>query len=877
MSFLTRYGSILLGLLMLPNIKPSGAVATKKPRADTPVRERISLNADWRFQRFVENPDGLSYDALKPWILPVANDFLSGSKYERPSEPGPGSNVTYVQPTFDDGAWEAVNLPHDWAAGGDFDFSPEVEGGTGRLPINGIGWYRRSLHLDASTVETGKSMFLDVDGAMAYATVWLNGRLVGGWPYGYNSFRLDLTPYAQAGDNLLALRVDNAPDSSRWYPGAGIYRNTWLVMVNPVHVGQYGTYLTTPEISSEQAAIDLRVEVQNKVNTSQTVQIATEIFELDSSSRKASGDAVARIPAATVSISGGSKQSVNGSTTVANPKLWGPLPKQKPNEYIAITTVSSNGTAIDVYETLFGIRSITYDPNQGILINGLHVPVYGTCNHHDLGSLGAAFNYRAAERQIEMLQEMGNTALRTSHNPPAPEFLDIADRLGLMVMDEIFDTWNYAKVENDFHLIFPEWHEPDLRSFIRRDRNHPSIISWSIGNELPEQSNSTGTATAKTLQDIVHEEDPTKHVTVGMNNAGPNTGLAAEIDIIGLNYQGEGKGNANSGSFASFHSKFPNKMIWSTESASTVSSRGIYLFPVTPNKSAIVGGKPGEGGDPINNHVSAYELYAPEWAASPDKVFEQQDRNPYVAGEFVWTGFDYIGEPTPYDNSSRSSYFGIIDLAGFKKDRFYLYQARWRPDYPQAHILPHWTWPDREGQVTPVHVFTSGDEAELFINGKSAGRQKRGQYDYRLRWDNVTYTPGEISVKAWKNGEEWATASHRTVGAATSLNVTADRTSIDGDGKDLSFITVAVVDENGDVVPDANNEITFSVSSGPGEIVTTDNGDPRDGTPFPSPTRKAFSGLALAVVRAKLGSSGEIVIEATSNGLTASELVLTAA
>lgn len=676
MSTLLRYGRLMLGLLMVSDIHSSEAATSAKPRAVAGGRERVSLNAEWRFQRFVENPDGLSYNILRPWILPAANDFLNGKKYERPSEVAPGGNVTYVQSAFDDTAWEAVDLPHDWAATGDFDFSSEVEGGTGRLPINGIGWYRRSLSFKEETIESGKSIFLDVDGAMAYATAWLNGQLVGGWPYPYNSFRLDLTPYAKSGDNILAIRVDNAPESARWYPGAGIYRNTWLVTVDPVHVGYHGSYITTPAVSAEQATVDLKVEVENKGNASQTVQIVTDIFELDAASRKASGDAVAKIPAATVSLSAGSRQSVNGSTTVSNPKLWGPAPKQTPNEYIAVTTVSSNGTTIDTYETPFGIRTITYDPNQGVLINGEHIPVYGTCNHHDLGSLGAAFNYRAAERQIEMLQEMGNNALRTSHNPPAPEWLDIADRLGLMVMDEIFDTWNYAKVENDFHLIFPEWHEPDLRSFIRRDRNHPSIIAWSIGNELAEQSNSTGTATAKTLQDIVHEEDSTRHVTVGMNNAGPNTGLAAEIDIIGLNYQGEGKGNANSGTFASFHSKFPNKMIWSTESASTVSSRGVYLFPVTHNKSAIVGGGLGQGGDPINNHVSAYELYAPSWAASPDKVFEQQDRNPYVAGEFVWTGWDYIGEPTPYDNSSRSSYFGIIGTSPFS-------------DLPRATYLPN--------------------------------------------------------------------------------------------------------------------------------------------------------------------------------------------
>jgi len=362
-----------------------------------------------------------------------------------------------------------------------------------------------------------------------------------------------------------------------------------------------------------------------------------------------------------------------------------------------------------------------------------------------------------------------------------------------------------------------------------------------------------------------------------MNNANATTGIAAVIDIIGLNYQGEGKGDSWVSTFPSFKQEFPEKMIWSTESASALSTRGKYLFPITANKSAIVGGGPGEGGDPENNIVSSYDLYAPEWAASPDKVFEQQDRHPYVAGEFVWTGFDYIGEPTPYDNSSRSSYFGIIDLAGFKKDRFYLYQARWRPDFPMAHILPHWTWPeDRIGEVTPVHVHTSGDEAELFVNGISAGRQSRGKYDYRLRWDGVKYRPGNISVVAYKDGEEWATASQFTAGSAASLNVTADRTTITGDGYDLSFITVSVHDENGILVPMADDEISFEVSSGPGVVVATDNGDPTDMSPFPETKRKAFGGMALAIVRSEAGASGEIVVEAKAEGLSGGKVVLTA-
>lgn len=870
------YDFILLGLLLSANLDPAAAHAMTKLRDNASGRERTSLNADWRFSRFTSNPDSLSYDILKPWILPSANEFLNEPKYERPSEPAPGANVTYVQSDFNDSEWEQLNLPHDWAITGTFD-APGVGGSLGRLPINGVGWYRRTVPFDENTINTGKSIFLDVDGAMAYAAVWLNGELVGGWPYGYNSFRLDLTPHARAGDNVLAIRLDNALDSSRWYPGAGIYRNVWLVTANPVHVGHFGTYITTPAVSAQESTIDIVVEIENKGNGTQQVEVTTKVYELDPVAREAVGEAVATFPVATASVAGRAKQTVNSSVKLTNPKLWGPPPIQKPNEYVAVSILSINETEVDTYETPFGIRSLVFDANRGVLINGEVIPIYGTCNHHDLGSLGTAFNTRAAERQIQMLQEMGSNALRTSHNPPAPEFLDLADRLGLVVMDEIFDTWNYAKTENDFHRIFPDWHEPDLRNFIRRDRNHPSIISWSIGNELPEQSNSTGGATAKMLQDIAHEEDPTRLVTVGMNNARPGTQLANEIDIIGLNYQGEGKGDSWTGTFPNFHSAYPEKMIWSTESASTVSSRGIYIFPVTNKKSAIVGGGLGEGGDPINNHVSAYELYAPSWAASPDKVFEQQDRHPYVAGEFVWTGWDYIGEPTPYDNSSRSSYFGIIDLAGFKKDRFYLYQARWRPDLPMAHILPHWSWPeDRIGQVTPVHVFTSGDEAELFVNNKTVGRQKRGQYDYRLRWDNVTYTPGSIRVVSYKDGKEWATASHDTVSAPASLNLTVDRTSISGDGYDLAFVTVAVVDVQGRVVPNADDAITFSIADGSqGVIVSTDNGDPRDEVPFPTTTRKAFSGLALAIVRAEKGSHGEIVVEAAAEGLQGGRVVIT--
>jgi beta-galactosidase len=867
---------LLFGFLASFIFQAASALATVEPRTQASGRERTSLNSGWRFSRFTSNPDSLTYDTLKPWILPAANNFITGAPYKRPSGAAPGSNLNFTKADFNDKSWEQLNVPHDWAIKGPFD-APGVGGGLGRLPINGVGWYRRTLSIDSDTIKSGKSIFLDVDGAMAYAAIWLNGNLVGGWPFGYNSFRLDLTSFAKAGDNQLALRVDNALDSSRWYPGAGIYRNVWLVTANPIHVAQYGTFMTTPKVSAQQATLNLAVDVENLGNASQQVEVVTAIYELDAASRKASGKLIATFPSIKVNVGSKSKNTVNGTVAVQSPKLWGPPPAQTPNEYVAITTLSINGVAVDAYETIFGIRSITYDANTGVHVNGQAVRIQGTCNHHDLGSLGAAFNNRAAERQIQMLQEMGNNALRTSHNPPAPEFLDIADRLGVMVMDEIFDAWKNGKTNNDFHRIFADWHEPDLRSFIRRDRNHPSIIAWSVGNEIPEQSTADGGATGKMLRDIAHQEDATRLVTAAMNGAGPGTALADALDIEGLNYQGEGNGGSWSSSYPAFHSKYPNKMIWSTESASTVSSRGVYLFPVTTEKTAVVGNNAGQGGDGTAHQVSAYELYSPSWAASPDKVFEQQDRHPYAAGEFVWTGWDYIGEPTPYD-SSRSSYFGIIDLAGFKKDRFYLYQARWRPDLPMVHVLPHWTWSkDRVGQVTPVHVFTSGDEVELFVNNVSAGRKKRGQYEYRVRWSNVTYSPGSIRAVAYKDGKEWASDTRKTAGAAASLNVTADRTTISGDGQDLSFITVAVVDSAGVIVPQATNQITFSIASGPGKIVSTDNGDPTDKVPFPSLSRKAFSGLALAIVRSDPGAKGDIVIEAKSDSLTGGRVVITAA
>ena len=580
--------------------------------------------------------------------------------------------------------------------------------------------------------------------------------------------------------------------------------------------------------------------------------------------------AVAEIAPADMTVDGTSSSVTRGSVTLSNPRLCGPPPGQRPNRYVAVTTVSRDGRPFDIYETRFGIRDLRFDPNEGVFVNGERIYIKGVNQHHDLGALGAAFSTRAAERQFEILREMGANAIRTAHNPPAPELLELTDRMGFLVVDEAFDVWVRRKTPLDFHLIFQDWHEQDLRALIRRDRNHPSVIMWSTGNEVGEQyTGEEGAALASRLHAIVKDEDPTRPTTAAINYAKPHMPFPGASDVISLNYQGEGirdapayahlEGIRTPPLYPAFRERFPGKLILSSENAAALSSRGEYLFPVVDGLSAPV--SDGAGGDPVRQHVSAYELYTAPFGSSADKVFASLDRHPYVGGGFVWSGWDYLGEPTPY-YGARSSYFGVIDLAGFRKDRFYLYQSQWRPDLPMAHILPHWTWPERQGQVTPVHVFTSGDEAELFLNGRSLGRKRKGPYEYRLRWDDVVYEPGTLEVIAYREGRRWATGVVRTAGAPAALAAEADRATINADGRDLSFITVRVVDRTGVPAPRAKNRIRFRIH-GPGEIVATDNGDPTSFVPFPSHEREAFNGLALVIVRATGGAQGRIVVTAS--------------
>ena len=894
---LRRY-PLVLAALVLGFAAPASVGSPDSPR------ERLSLNDGWRFQQ--DDPPGntipLLYDVrpelkdpkenqvadarpeeaeklsaagrsvLKPWILPTGNAFIKdpARRHTRP-EGDPGADVPYVQASFDDSTWRRVDLPHDWAIEGPFLETGDF-GGMGRLPSWGIGWYRKKL--DIPTSDAGKRIILEIDGAMSYAAVWLNGRLVGGWPYGYTSWQVDLTPYVNfGGTNQLAIRLDNPPASSRWYPGGGIYRNVWLTKTRPVHVGQWGTFVTARDVAPAAATLDLAVTVANATAADTTVRVATEVFALDATGEK-TGAAVASFAPAVQSIAAGASSAVNGTTTLANPRLWGPPPTQQPHRYVAVTTVTQDDKVVDVYETRFGIRSLRFDANQGLLVNGERIQIRGVNQHHDLGALGVAFNVRAAQRQLEMLRELGCNAIRMSHNPPAPELLELTDAMGFLVYNESFDCWERKKTPLDFHLIFPDWHEQDLRALVRRDRNHPSVILWSVGNEVGEQyTDAAGAAIARRLGDIVHEEDPTRPTSAAMNYAKPHMPLPAELDVISLNYQGEGirqdpmfEGTERIRTppqYDAFRARFPDKVVLSSETASAFSTRGTYLFPVTAKDSDIV--RDGRGGDDRNHTVTAYELHAVDFGSSAEKVFGQIARHPFVAGEFVWTGWDHLGEPTPY-YTSRSSYCGIIDMAGFRKDRFYLYQSHWRPELPMAHILPHWNWPERVGQVTPVHVFTSGDEAELFLNGRSLGRKRKGQYEYRLRWDDVVYEPGTLVVVAYKDGRRWAADTVKTTGESVALAAAPDRAEIRADGRDLAFVTVRIVDGDGLTVPRTHHPLQFIVE-GPGEFVAADNGDPTSFEPFQLPQRKAFNGLCQVILRAKPGQTGEVTLTIKADGL----------
>ena len=779
-------------------------------------------------------------------------------------------------PQFDDKAWRQLDLPHDWGIEG--PFRPDLEGYTGKLPWRGIGWYRK--HFFAPETEKGKRYYLDFDGAMANAEVWLNGIKVGERPYGYISFRVDLTSALRWGEeNVVAVRLNTEKLGSRWYPGAGIYRHVRLVKTEPVHVAQWGMFVTTPQVTDERATVALSVKLQNHRASEAECRYTVTLYELDFDDHI--GKRVASCDRQEIRLPAGSCQECNDSMEVLHPKRWN---LEKPSRYLARISVYEGEKIVDEYDTPFGIRTIQFTHDNGFLLNGHRVQIKGTCNHHDLGALGTAVSEVALRRQIQILKSFGCNALRTSHNPPAPELLTLADKMGMLVMDEAFDCWQYGKKEFDYGHLYYQWHERDIESLVCRDRNHPSVILWSTGNETEEEYH-PWMGIAGHLTEVVHRFDHTRPVTFGASYPSKSAmnGTELQVDVHGMNYAAGCYGGPH------FYGEFLNKSGhehlsgYSSESSSTMSSRGEYF--------------------PRKFHVTSYDLHQPGWGGLVDEEFAALDRYPAICGEFVWTGFDYLGEPTPFnsDNSvllnnkealtgeqleeqrkalqeieekrptSRSSYFGVVDLAGFPKDRFYLYKAHWMPDEPMVHILPHWNFPDRIGKVTPVFVYSSGDEVELFLNGRSLGKKSKQPYEYRFRWDSVYYESGELKAIAYKDGKKWAEKHIRTTGKPERLKLTPDKKVLKSDGEDLIFVRVSVLDAEGNEVPTAEPLITSSVS-GPGMIAATDNGDPTCLIPFHEPKRPAFNGLYLAIVKARRGSEGTLHLCVEADGLGKEEI-----
>ena len=848
-------------------------------------------------------------------VMMAAIPFLSTAQ--------PAARISFNEGwTFSkDGVTKVVNLPHDWGVDGPFDIN--YPGETGKLAWWGKAEYTKTLTVPvvrqahqpgAEPVEAAEGparYFLDIDGAMSWAKVYCNGNLVTEWPYGYASFRADLTPYIKEGDNEIKVTLDNPEESSRWYPGGGIYRNVWLTAAPAVGVAHWGTYMTT---KGDKAT--LQISLRNSQESTQGV-VRTEIFEYEGNTIIASAETpVESITDSTI---------VTQEFDLSGAARWSP---EHPNLYRAVTTViagaaselrpysaaaspelrrrakrgwtrpgsdgrpadkvgdSENGRGIspdsqpadaeEKYVTVFGLRDIEYR-EDGIYIDGVKTFLKGVCLHHDAGALGAVWNNTAWERRLKMLKEMGCNAIRTSHNPPAPELLDLCDRMGFVVMDELTDTWTVPKKPNGYALLFNDWADKDLVAMIHRDRNHPSVILWSIGNETGEQGYPDLYHIPAHLTEICHTEDPTRLTTFGSDNPwASEQEFRNTMDIYGFNYKPH--------LYSKFHEANPGKLYLGSETASTISTRGVYFFPIEEDPR-------GKEFSEKDFQVSSYDLHTVPWGQIPEQEWELEDANPTCLGEFVWTGFDYLGEPTPYNRDltiltnfhdpetkakaekeiaekgvvstpSRSSYFGIIDLAGFPKDRYWLYQARWS-DKTVLHVLPHWNWEGREGEVTPVHVYTNCDKVELFVNGESKGTLDRADKQYRLRWDDVIYQPGKIEAIGWKDGKKVASETVKTAGPASKIKMSLEKGFGEGD---IYYIDVKLTDKKGIFAPRACDELTFSVK-GPGEILAVDAGDPTCLTPFHSDKIKAFNGLASVIIKTKPGSKGKIVVTATSEGL----------
>lgn len=756
------------------------------------------------------------------------------------------------QPAFDDSDWRPLDLPHDWSIEGTFDRDHPAGAGGGYLP-GGVGWYRKTFTLPGS--RRGKQVYIDFDGVYRNSEVWINGHYLGKRPFGYSSFRYELTPYLKGGDreNVIAVRVDNSEQpNSRWYSGSGIYRNVWLVITNKVHVAHWGTYVTTPQVNDEVGYVSVQTQVRNDDARPQDVTVITTI-------RDASGRSVAADSAAAKTIPADSALQVSQNMAVREPLLWS---TEDPYLYTAVTTVTRDGQTVDRYTTPFGIRYFRFDADDGFFLNGKPVKIRGVCEHHDLGSLGAAVNKRAIERRLDILKSMGVNALRTAHNPPSPELLALTDEMGFLVLDEAFDVWRQKKTEYDYHQYWEQWHRRDLKTLIERDRNHPSVIMWSIGNEILEQWDSTGGALARELAGTVRALDDTRPITAGLNDPQPHNYVlrSGALDLVGYNYHNE--------EFADFPEAFPGQQFVATETASALATRGAYDMPSDSiRRWPTAWDKPFTEGN-ADFTVSSYDNVSTPWGSTHEEALRSIQSAGYLSGMFVWTGFDYIGEPTPYHWPARSSYFGIIDLSGAPKDAYYLYKSEWT-DAPVLHLLPHWNWPEKD--TVDVWAYTNAREVELYLNGRSLGRRKKTDDQMHLMW-RVPWAPGTMkAVGRTKDGKQITDVVH-TAGAPAQIKLHPDRKQLEANGRDLSFVRVTILDANGVVVPDADPRVEFEVT-GPGTIAGVSSGDPTSHEPFKADHRRAFNGRCQVTIQAT-DAAGTITLRAQADGLKPATITL---
>lgn len=760
-------------------------------------------------------------------------------------------------------AWETVSVPHDWAISGPFDkkwdlqvvqikengeeSATEHTGRSGALPWIGEGTYKRTFTVDA----TCKHAELIFDGAMADAHVYVNGQLAGHWPYGYNAFRVDVTPYLNGGENELVVKLNNLEESNRWYPGGGIYRPVKLHMTqDAANLDTWGAFVSTASLNGAQATIDVKHQMQG-AGKDGSYTLSVNLL-----------DAKGSVVASSVSNADGAG-AFHDVLTVDNARLWSP---ETPNLYKAVFTLNRDGNAIDKQEVKFGIRTTSFSKEHGFQLNGVTRKFKGVCLHHDLGPLGAAVNKTALIRQIKQLKEMGADAIRTSHNMPSTMQMELCDSLGMMVMAESFDAWSDAKVKNGYNRLWNEWWEKDITNLVLNHRNHPSIVMWSVGNEIPEQWKPEGAERYKHLIALCHKLDPTRKVTCGSDQPDGIIygGFAMVADIPGYNYRTH--------KYEETISRLPQGFLLGSETASTVSTRGEYFFPdtIATNK------------EHANGQCSGYDTEYCWWSNVPDDDWRLQDDFNWTIGEFVWTGYDYLGEPTPYDSywPSRSSYFGILDLAGLPKDRYYLYRSHWNKNDHTIHLLPHWTWPGREGQVTPVYCYTDYPSAELFVNGKSQGRitkDAKSRLDrYRLRWREVKYEPGEVKVVVYdENGNKAGEKVVKTAGKPSRLVLSPERSVIDADGNDIAYVTVSLVDKNGTLCPDADNQLQFTVK-GAGLFKAVCNGDATSTETFTEPTMKLFHGQLVVLVQStKQAGEMTLTVKDKKTGMKSSVKIAT--